>query len=1288
MRLRELKFKNVLPLGPGHNLALNRRITLVLGDNEAGKSTMRRAIEAFLFGPTQQLVAPGDVGTFDCSAIVETAGAAEAELRRRGRNWAAPLPGPLQSLLAPDLGSRFRDLFCLSHENLFPEDKRFLTADGTLGSLLFGASSGVAPQALATAQKDINLTLAAARGKRAGTDSLGIRLDEYAIQRTNHAQVARFHAHEQATAALARARESLEASDQKTESIAHERRELDRLLNGAGAFAEWQEAVGAYRQWAESGGLPNDSQRAELTSLLGQLELLREQHDRFAQVEQIKREAFERSDTPGPLAQLAPAVESLREAVAESAVDRRELDDDRQKLASTRQQLQQRLDALGAGAGDDAVAAATRLLLPLPARATLEEAIKAHKKLTDERANRQRSRDESTAQLQEALRNADATSLQDLVAVELAIPHAENAARLEEELSRQQQLLRRKTADAAIHLQALGMRAAPAGDRPITAPDRVRTAELEVALKDARELSNVRQQQLERADREHRQKQTECGALRARLGEVPTDARIAEARALRDEKWEALKTRWTPELRAGNQSDLAREALDFQVLMQHVDALHTLRIAAGEMLGQLQAAEVALVAEARQLQEISRDLNEARKQLTAIEDRWSENWQLLVETPANAGEWFARRDAWHGAEVERAGLQSEIETTRQVRDIALADARAHAAAELPQFAQLASAIALRDALHNEARRRRTNNESARALQEAVRVAESTLARNEDRLARLVVEEAVWTANWATEISRLPAGVGETPVAVRTWLDAQEEISRLCREHQTSTVRIDERRARADALDQRLRELLAQARDIDPDLGVADSIAPIHSYPALLEKAVNARQRLLARRQAEQEHATEAGHLLDTQQQLETSRNRLHAVWSALRHAQNPDDSVIRQCLNNASLSAQARQRAETTDAALRAHWGDQRTHFEQLLREKGEASFRSDLELLKLDAQDAANAQEAARREVHTATQQLAALNATHDALAVSASFVAARDAVIDKAEELHRLELASFLIERAKAEASKSQAHIEQCASSYFAKLTKDAYSGLGIDTENNVLLAIEPRGHKRWPELSAGTRDQIWLALRLAAIVEAARETPFPLILDDVFIHFDDERSTAALRLLADVAEHVQVIAFTHHDHIVDLAKAAIPDEHLSLITLPRPDANARVRTLQNGRTRQERPLMAVGDDAESVSPAGDYEQGAGDQPDEYNGLRRLTEEAAERVILELLRAAATPQSRSELIAAAAQMEMDLGPAWTVAIRTLVATRMVVQKGNKKGARYTAPEPQIPLDGIYHHD
>ena len=43
----------------------------------------------------------------------------------------------------------------------------------------------------------------------------------------------------------------------------------------------------------------------------------------------------------------------------------------------------------------------------------------------------------------------------------------------------------------------------------------------------------------------------------------------------------------------------------------------------------------------------------------------------------------------------------------------------------------------------------------------------------------------------------------------------------------------------------------------------------------------------------------------------------------------------------------------------------------------------------------------------------------------------------------------------------------------------------------------------------MSDGTLDQLYLALRLASIEQhLASQEPMPLVLDDIFIHFDDGR------------------------------------------------------------------------------------------------------------------------------------------------------------------------------------
>ena len=81
----------------------------------------------------------------------------------------------------------------------------------------------------------------------------------------------------------------------------------------------------------------------------------------------------------------------------------------------------------------------------------------------------------------------------------------------------------------------------------------------------------------------------------------------------------------------------------------------------------------------------------------------------------------------------------------------------------------------------------------------------------------------------------------------------------------------------------------------------------------------------------------------------------------------------------------------------------------------------------------------------------------------------------------------------------------------------------------------------------MSEGTCDQLYLALRLASMqLEQAPGCDIPLIIDDILIQFDDERAIAALKLLAKMAQQRQVIFFTHHEHLLDLASEHLPGEH----------------------------------------------------------------------------------------------------------------------------------------------
>ena len=112
------------------------------------------------------------------------------------------------------------------------------------------------------------------------------------------------------------------------------------------------------------------------------------------------------------------------------------------------------------------------------------------------------------------------------------------------------------------------------------------------------------------------------------------------------------------------------------------------------------------------------------------------------------------------------------------------------------------------------------------------------------------------------------------------------------------------------------------------------------------------------------------------------------------------------------------------------------------------------------------------------------------------------------------------------------------------FADLTLGSFSGLGIDfdvKDRPVIIGLRPTD-ERVPlaGLSDGSEDQLYFALRLAAIERYAETSePVPFIVDDVLIGFDDRRTKAALQVLADLSAHTQVILFTHHRTVADLAE-----------------------------------------------------------------------------------------------------------------------------------------------------
>ena len=123
--------------------------------------------------------------------------------------------------------------------------------------------------------------------------------------------------------------------------------------------------------------------------------------------------------------------------------------------------------------------------------------------------------------------------------------------------------------------------------------------------------------------------------------------------------------------------------------------------------------------------------------------------------------------------------------------------------------------------------------------------------------------------------------------------------------------------------------------------------------------------------------------------------------------------------------------------------------------------------------------------------------------------------------------------------------------ASTYFALITGGRYPRLAADETGDqpVLKAERADGVRIGVEaMSEGTADQLYLALRLAALeLRHASHPQMPLVLDDVLVTSDDARAANILRALARFAERGQVLLFTHHRHLIEVARATLGDDAL---------------------------------------------------------------------------------------------------------------------------------------------
>jgi uncharacterized protein YhaN len=411
----------------------------------------------------------------------------------------------------------------------------------------------------------------------------------------------------------------------------------------------------------------------------------------------------------------------------------------------------------------------------------------------------------------------------------------------------------------------------------------------------------------------------------------------------------------------------------------------------------------------------------------------------------------------------------------------------------------------------------------------LRTAQSDATKADEQL-------AAWQTQWTPLTARIGLGSGALPETANAYLASITELFKRLNE-------ADVLRRRIEGMDRDTGKFTEDAR------ALAIQIAPDQTDRTAEEIAVELQARLTRARTAFQNrknlterHEKESEKLREAEQNLGNTKIRLGALCKEAG------------CQTTDGL-AQAEERSRTRkDLEKELH------KIEEQIRQFSAGATVEEMvaEADKIDADsldsDIASLEErlsALRQDISQVDQtiggeriELALMNGNESAADAAEKAESLLAELQTEVPQYVTLRLASVVLQRAvERYREKNQGPVLERANRLFAALTLGSFAGLRIsyDEPEPVLEGVRPDGTSVGVAgMSDGSCDQLYLALRLATLeLWLESHEPVPFIVDDVLLQFDDERATAALKVLAELSRRTQVIFFTHHQHLVQLAK-----------------------------------------------------------------------------------------------------------------------------------------------------
>ena len=637
--------------------------------------------------------------------------------------------------------------------------------------------------------------------------------------------------------------------------------------------------------------------------------------------------------------------------------------------------------------------------------------------------------------------------------------------------------------------------------------------------------------------------------------EPPVPSVVAEARSARNSDWSEIRAAYLDSPDDDWQRPPAQEraahASQFERAQDLADRLVDRRDAEAQRLADIVAVEREKVEADRESERVRSAITDIEAKIELRKQAWVHAW---ASDPVIAGDLrrlasyaesreaiIERQEKLDASRLELVKLATEVEGLTQML------LRAEEIASLDPEPSLAARV--QNAVATLKKHEDFYGDYRRDA-EALTTLKSREERGVEAIARLASARDEWSANWSQKIVVLglsPNATADLASEVASeWLAAAGIFSAI----NLASTRIRRINEDPETLRKQLVDLRTRVRVELPEDDVAaahqlklklqESSRQAHKREALLPEHEKAR---FDKEAAEKHVATSVArldHLAATSrckpESLKDTADRIKD-----RSKLRIDIDALKQTIITAGDG--------TPLDALKVQWQEQDP--DQLAARLAE--LKQDVDRRDTEIEAAIAAQQAAETEARAFLDD----DGLNGLFAERESASADMHRIIERYVEIS---LAKFLLEEAieKVRAEQQDPLLVR-ASELFANSTRGEFTGIDTDVSQDgepIVVGRRPNGSNvHLSEMSDGTRDQLFLAFRLASVEHYSQNAePLPLVADDVLVHFDDDRGRATLELLAELGSTTQVLLFTHHESVLAAASGLVAEGRASIVKLHR--------------------------------------------------------------------------------------------------------------------------------------